>query len=696
MTLHMLTSKIVRLFYLFSFLSVNIGLLHAANPKHIAVPPDKIDQQKLLRAADKGVFSHSTMLPINFSKAKTTKLSNASYLQEIEQVIFFDQPQNGPIMFIGPDSKNWQVTVINAKGQEIINERANDHSRLPTQMLNVGEQAFEGKQLNMTNAVSESYKIKLYREVESTKFRAQRSSASSLPDGYVLYKGDPQFKVYSYLNHNMTIQNQPISIVAYTLQSLDLEGARTNHTNHSPLTSSITTATALITTPSKQQISLVLEDNGLNGDQIAGDGKYSSKIPTNEIGVYTSQVQIEGIRPDGIRFTRTVTDLYPIEKQNYQLRSTRANLTFTTQNRATLSIPVKSWQNAKPVYLSAEVWGTNQNGEKQVAAWIGGVVAPSESNSETTLNIGFDTRWLTRNKLTKPLALKSVRLQSLDSHTPVAQLNFLKIDLSSSAQKELNQRLLANTKAPSESAQTLDISAEMLMGNAPLDSKAKIKASNSPKLLLVHGYCSSGNTWQTSSFSNSALFNDLNQNRSHEEFATRLLNDGAAYSSFGVVAHSQGGAAALHLYSRYWSGLDNATGGRLIQSVGTPYRGTALTGNIAALGDIFGQGCGANTDLTYSGAANWLATIPSWARSQVDYYTTSFNTKWWRYDYCHLASDLFLDDPEDGTTEKWSGQLSGAVNKGHKKGWCHTSGMRDPAQYRDSSRNSSMNARAAR
>ena len=215
------------------------------------------------------------------------------------------------------------------------------------------------------------------------------------------------------------------------------------------------------------------------------------------------------------------------------------------------------------------------------------------------------------------------------------------------------------------------------------------------KLLLVHGYCSD-KAWSTSNFTNSAEFQDYDQNRSHDDFARRIISFGSPYNSYGIVAHSQGGAAALHMYSRYWTGLDNATGGQLIQSVGTPYQGTALAGNLAALGDVFGIGCGVNTDLTYSGAANWLSTIPSWARSRVDYYTTSFTDKWWRYDYCHLATDLLLDDPEDGTTEKWAGQLSGGVNKGHKTGWCHTNGMRDTAQFKDSSRNSSMNSRAAR
>jgi hypothetical protein len=100
--------------------------------------------------------------------------------------------------------------------------------------------------------------------------------------------------------------------------------------------------------------------------------------------------------------------------------------------------------------------------------------------------------------------------------------------------------------------------------------------------------------------------------------------------------------------------------------------------------------------LTYDGASLWLSGIPSWARSRVYYHTTSFKDVWWRYDYCHIATDLFLSDPDDGTTEKWSGQLSGANNLGHKTNWCHTSGMRDTPQYLDSSRNANMNSNANR
>ena len=101
--------------------------------------------------------------------------------------------------------------------------------------------------------------------------------------------------------------------------------------------------------------------------------------------------------------------------------------------------------------------------------------------------------------------------------------------------------------------------------------------------------------------------------------------------------------------------------------------------------------------MTYSGASSWLAGVPTSARAKVNYYTTSFaTTNWWTNDYCQFATDLVLSDPEDGTTEQAKGQLSGGVNRGHVTGQCHTSGMRDPAQYLNASRNATMNSNAAR
>jgi pimeloyl-ACP methyl ester carboxylesterase len=203
-------------------------------------------------------------------------------------------------------------------------------------------------------------------------------------------------------------------------------------------------------------------------------------------------------------------------------------------------------------------------------------------------------------------------------------------------------------------------------------------------LMLVHGYCSNGTPWPAANFTQPKIvFTDPNANRTHDQFAQLLRQFGAA-SSFGIVGHSQGGPAALHLYTYYTSGLDLAQGPRLIQSLAAPYQGTPL----ASLG---GFTCGVNNDMTPAGAATWLAGIPSWARSRVWFYTTADAGS-----ACNFFTNFVLSDPEDGTVERVRCDLPGATSMGHVTGWCHTTGMTYPANYTDASRNAVLNAQAAR
>ena len=161
--------------------------------------------------------------------------------------------------------------------------------------------------------------------------------------------------------------------------------------------------------------------------------------------------------------------------------------------------------------------------------------------------------------------------------------------------------------------------------------------------------------------------------------------DRGAYTSFGVVGHSQGGNAALHLLTYYQSPLDRSQGERRIQSVGAPYQGTPL----ASLGFF---ACGVDNNLTTSGAPVWLAGIPTWAREECYFHTTEEGG----FFACQIFTALLLANPEDGTTERSRGQLPGGRNMGHVSGWCHTTFMADPPQCQDGGRNSVMDALAAR
>ena len=246
------------------------------------------------------------------------------------------------------------------------------------------------------------------------------------------------------------------------------------------------------------------------------------------------------------------------------------------------------------------------------------------------------------------------------------------------------------------------ISDEMRQGKKPKANNVQVQRQlQSSRKILVHGYCDSKSPFPTSHFSNEIEFSDpdmtnpVPSNWSHDQFAKKInrFADNNNIGSCGCIAHSQGGAACLHLYRYYYSCLDYGSGNRRIQSVGTPYQGTSLIGNLAAIGDVFGSGCGANQDLTYSGASAWLSGVDSRARSEVHYFTTSFKDSWFSYDYCHIVTDAILEAPDDGCTEKAYGQLSGAHNR-HKTGWCHSNGMSEPHQATDSSRNSDMNNNA--
>ena len=100
--------------------------------------------------------------------------------------------------------------------------------------------------------------------------------------------------------------------------------------------------------------------------------------------------------------------------------------------------------------------------------------------------------------------------------------------------------------------------------------------------------------------------------------------------------------------------------------------------------------------MTYDGSAAWLSTIPTAARARVYTHTTTFTNYPFFYDYCSIATDFFLTDPEDGVTEHFSGHIAGANDMGLVAGWCHVGGMRDPDQTLDGSRNAVMNEEAAR
>lgn len=404
--------------------------------------------------------------------------------------------------------------------------------------------------------------------------------------------------------------------------------------------------------------------------------------------------------PDGVlRFTPRVPGAHAVRVEATGETDAGRPITLTTQHIVHAAVPasmdglVQSTEadgmftitlpaSSQRTITAAEVWGL-KDGVPTPVCWLARVC-----DDERTL--ALDLRWVALAGV-DPSTLELRRVRSHDT-------------VSYSMVGDLDRIALAPVRGPlppAPAAPTPDMltgrPGGMAVESSLVDGASPRSVLPGHRLFLIHGYCSGGNPFPISDFPGAAaVFADPNQNRTHDAFAQTILAQGAAMKSYGVVAHSQGGMAALHLSTFYWSGLDWSQGERLIQSVGTPYQGTPLAGDAAVLGTIFGTGCGSNTDLDPAGAAAWLSLIPTASRANVWYWSTSFTDRPFQIDFCNFISGLLLSDPEDGVVERSRAQLPGANNMGHLEGWCHTAGMRDPAQTTDAARNAQMNERARR
>lgn len=616
--------------------------------KQLAGPAAEMAAMRLPAADTLGVRSHAAMLPITFG-------ADGAWRSQIA----VDDAAGFKLLLLSPTAADWQLDVMMPDAGSVKWQKDSASAGVTAQEAAVG--------LDGVSHPAQAFTFDAARPGLWQVMVTAPAAVSGSVQGFLVVSSQSPYRLYTYVNTQRLVVGQEIGLVA----SLFDQRQASDSAKPAALAGSIREASATLRGPNGAIQTLRLADDGRHADGAAGDGVFGAIFVPSLAGDYTAQVTVTGATPEGAAFIRTGEHAFPILAANVSL-SGGAEARVADSMRLTVVAPVSGLAAGQRVNAYAEVWSAGQP-----AAWIGGIV----TSDGASVPLSLDGRWLALAGARGAFELRNVRVQDVDTSVVLAQVDQMALKMGSLPE--------------AAKGAVAEITEEMRMGPRPANL-AKADAPNAGRLLLVHGYCSSSNPWPLAQFTNASLFADLNRNRTHDQFANLIKTFGAAWTSFGVVAHSQGGAASLHLYTYYWSGLDNATGPRLIQSVGTPYQGTNLAGNLALLGQIFGAGCGSNYDLTYSGAATWLAGIPSWARAKVYYHTTSFTDVWYRYDYCNIATDPFLSDPEDGVVEQAYAQLSGANNLGHKTGWCHTSGMRDPAQTSDSSRNANMNSNAAR
>ncbi|NZA25088.1 conditioned medium factor [Luteimonas sp. SJ-92] len=616
-------------------------------PKQLSGPPEEFAAVRAPDPADAAILSKSALLPVEFGESDLWR---------------------GRLPVEGAQAR---LLVFGGAGRWQLELQQDARAGVPARQAPSGRAGRSWLGIEAAGRPARRYEFEGLEGGEWTlQLRAAPGDAERR--GYVLVEGDARTRLASWQSHRRQLVGERIGLTAL-LTSEDGDRARSGHD-----AGAIVEASLRVIDPDGAARTWPMADDGRGADGAAGDGLYAGAFVPDRPGTWIAQVTIRGRDDRGNPVLRSAEHVLPVLERGLRIADDRAVATAAEPGRLSIAVPVALDRGAPSRYrVTGEVWGSDDAGNPVPVAWVGGMVAPEGGR----LPIGLDARWVQRAGALPPFELRALRIEDPDHFVPLAAAARMPLALPS--------------LPPAKSAAAVAIDDTMRMGPRPATLRVADDKANGGRLLLVHGYCSAG-VWPEQQFASASSFIDAHQNRSHDQFAQLLGAFGAGWDSFGTVAHSQGGAAALHLYAYYWSGLDNASGARLMQSVGTPYQGTNLSGIIATIGSWFGVACGSNSNMTYSGASAWLAGVPGWARAQVNYHTTSFSTAWYRWDYCHMASDLVLDDPEDGTVERASGQLPGAINRGHATGQCHTTGMRDPAQYLDAGRNATMNANAAR
>lgn len=369
-------------------------------------------------------------------------------------------------------------------------------------------------------------------------------------------------------------------------------------------------------------------------------------------------------------------------------------------------IPIESWrdQMGKKFRAYAEVWGYNASYTEVTdetipspVAFISGItygdLCPEKvpgSSTKVCIKLKLSKQWISRaNVSTEHFQLHNVYIQEAGSSLVLAQ------------QLECKVGVLGKIEMGPESKFTGEVTERMLIGPRPSNMKKTREGKGT--LVISHGYCADDVPFKLEDFTNYIAFQDFNQNRNNDEFAMKLYDfianhpDGP-FERYSFVAHSQGGLASTHLVSFYWTGADNFPESeiplRIIQSVGSPYRGTAIAGYIATLGRILGIACGSQFDLQHTGAQLWLSLIPKVVRKNLYYTTTTWDGN---YSYCSLPLNSILTYKNDGVCENQFAEIEHA-NPVHQnlQGWCHIDTMRYPSQCQNSELNKKYNELAPR
>eukprot|EP01117_Protostelium_nocturnum_P018008 TRINITY_DN742_c0_g1_i1.p1 TRINITY_DN742_c0_g1~~TRINITY_DN742_c0_g1_i1.p1 ORF type:complete len:682 (-),score=243.01 TRINITY_DN742_c0_g1_i1:71-2116(-) len=531
-----------------------------------------------------------------------------------------------------------------------------------------------------------------------TKEALSASHASSIanedqPNVGVLLWNNNNVEIYTHLSTYFTHTDSTIGLVATTTPETE---ADVNYLGGS-IGRQILSAVMDVTLPDGNTVAVPMMDDGMGMDLYAGDGVYVGTFSdAKEVGAYRAKAVLTGVHSSGTEFVRTTQHMINVAERSLGLTGkAEALICSKDKNRLKIHLEVSLTQSGiskglrKNFRAYSEVWGVDSQGKEVAIAWVGGIVDIESFKKGYAIPLSLDLNWVANAKAQAPFTLRNVYVSDPVTQIPESELAEIKVELTKKFHVHY-QKLALNP---------LEITKEMREGKPPAQLISK-RASGKKGLILLHGYCSSDNPWQSTSdlWTNPYYFLNPNASITNEEFAQKVIKfaESQGLDSYALIGHSQGGMVSAHILNYYFTGMDNLDASkRLIQSVGTPYMGSNAAGTAANIGKSFGVACGSNFDLSTDGAVLWLSGITQATREQIYYYTTTYGSGGFFGDYCSLPMNAILEWPNDGTTELDNAILQGGHNMGNTKEWCHVTEMKYPAQFTDRKRNKEMNANAA-
>jgi hypothetical protein len=426
------------------------------------------------------------------------------------------------------------------------------------------------------------------------------------------------------------------------------------------------------------------------------DGVFVATFNPIATGNYYARVKFSATLDDvnQTQIVRTTQQVIAVVRE--EVKITGAAVAKIEEGKDQIKIYVEvdtNYASSTPLRPYAQVWGTSSDGSIVPVCWVSTIASTLIIDGNHYLQMELNSNWLSLAEAQFPIYLRNVTVQ--DTNTYLVMSEYTEIPVTVQDKSTLS---LINYRQSSE----VTITDEMLFGVRPSNLVPEVAAAEGTtgKLILVHGYCAPSNPWieYNADFTNADYVEFLLCADSNNVFATKIdsFAKSKGYTSYSLAGYSQGGMATTELRTKFWSGADIPTNGKVLQSVVTPYKGQTLAGTTANLGKIFGVGCGSVYDLTLDGANLWATTIPTSIRSGISFYYVQFGDKGFNTRYCNAALNTQLDKPNDGVTEVSKASFVGANNMGVTVGECHTKDMKYPPAFGNSARNKQISGFAAR